>query len=151
MLVVRKLRFRLALWCWARLVPALAWKRNLNSLLALAADPGSASPYRGLAPDYTARRVKRAVRRPWLMRDRPCLREGVLAMRFLRLAGYRPELHFAVDRTSVVREVLSAHCWVVLDGRPLLNAPTASMVEVLVYSGDRMTVPAPAAAPVAHR
>ena len=31
-----KFRFRLALWFWARLIPVLAWRRNLTSLLALA-------------------------------------------------------------------------------------------------------------------
>ncbi|HEX6000466.1 MAG TPA: lasso peptide biosynthesis B2 protein, partial [Hyphomicrobiaceae bacterium] len=91
-------------------------------------------------------RVKRATRRPWLMRDRPCLRQGLLAMRFLRLAGYRPVLHFAIDRTSVSRDVLSAHCWVSLDGEVLLNPATPSMVEILSYVEDRLVPSAPSSA-----
>src|SRR5690554_61048 len=120
--VLLKIRFRLALSLWARLVPILAWERDLSSLLA-ASKPPPATPYRGLQPDYIVRRVKKATRRPWLMRNRPCLRDGVLAFRFLRLAGYQPSLHFAVDRESVARDVLAAHCWVVLDQKTVLNPP----------------------------
>ena len=115
MTALRKVRFRLSLWAWALLLPLLAWRRDLTALLALTR-VGPDEPYAGLAPGYIARSVKRTTRRPWLMRDRPCLREGLLAMRFLRLAGYEPVLHFAVDRTSVTRNVLAAHCWVTLDG-----------------------------------
>lgn len=146
--VLRKLRFRIALWFWARLIPFLAWRRNLGSLLALT-KPRSVAPYRGLAADYISRRVKKATRRPWVMRDRPCLREGVLAIRFLRLAGFDPTLHFAVDRNSVSHDVLSAHCWVVLDDKAMLNPPTPSMVEILVYAGDRLIPPASRGASVA--
>ncbi len=145
--LLRRLRFRVALWFWARLLPVLAWERNLTSLLALT-KPREVVPYRGLAADYIARRVKKATRRPWVMRDRPCLREGVLAIRFLRLAGFAPTLHFAVDRTSVTRDMLSAHCWVVLDQQTMLNPPTSSMVEVLVYAGDRLIPPAPGGSPL---
>lgn len=146
--VLRRIRFRLALAFWARLVPLLAWERNLSSLLAVT-KPRPATPYRGLQPDYILRRVKKATRRPRLMRNRPCLREGVLALRFLRLAGYDPTLHFAVERESIARDVLSAHCWVVLDQRTVLNPPTPSMVEILVYAGDQLSPPASDGAPVA--
>ncbi len=147
MLVIRTLRFRVALWFWARLLPVLAWERNLVSLLALAR-PGRATPYRGLSAEYIARRTKKATRRPWVMQDRPCLRDGVLAVRFLRLAGFAPTLHFGVDKESVSRDMLSAHCWVVLDQQTVLNPPTPSMVEVLVYVGDRLIPPAPGGSPV---
>lgn len=140
MSVLRKLRFRIVLWLWARLLPILAWERTLTSLLRLAM-PGNSAPYRGLPADYIARRVKKATRRPWIMSDRPCLREGVLAMRFLRLAGFKPTLHFAVDKSSVTRDVLSAHCWVVLEERVLLNPPTPTMVEILFYADDRLLQP----------
>jgi len=147
MLPLRKLRFKVALWIWARLIPVLARERKLTSLLALVM-PGETAPYRGLSAGYIARRVKKITRRPLLMRDRPCLREGLLALRFLRLAGYEPTLHFAVDRTSVNRDVLSAHCWVVLDNVILINPPSQTMVEVLVYAGDRLTPPEPGGSPV---
>jgi len=144
--VLRRIRFRIALWCWARLVPILAsGGRRLSALLALA-KPRETTPYQGLAADYIVRRVKKATRRPWVMRDRPCLREGLLAVRFLRLAGYDPSLHFGVDRESVMRDALSAHCWVVLDEKTLLNPPSPGMVEILIYAGDRLMPSAPRSA-----
>src|SRR5690606_20224449 len=136
----QKARFKVALRFWAALLPALAWRRDLQSLLSLAM-PGKAQPFDGLAASYIVRRVKKRTRRPWLMRDRPCLREGLLALRFLRLAGFEPTLHFGVDRTSVAHDMLSAHCWVVLDGKIVLNPPTPSMVEVLVFTGGRLIPP----------
>src|SRR3990172_7581605 len=110
---MQRLRFRIALWCWARLVPLLAYRRDVQSLLALTA-PTARKPYSGLAAAYVAKRVKRAGRKLWFMRDRHCLRDGVLGFRFLRLAGFEPELHFGIDRESVTKSRLSAHCWLVL-------------------------------------
>ena len=81
-------RFRTALWLWARLVPFLAWRVDLPTVLARVAPPPG-TPYRGLPARLIAYRAKRAVRRPRVMADRPCLREGLLANRYLRLAGYR--------------------------------------------------------------
>jgi hypothetical protein len=72
------------------------------------------------------------VRRPRLMADRPCLREGILAERFLRLAGFQPELRFGIVRGSLVQDKLAAHCWIVLHGNIILNRPTTDMIEVLV-------------------
>lgn len=146
--MMRKLRFRLALWCWARLVPFLAWRRDLTSLLAYTR-PRGAMPYRGLAAEYILRRIKKTTRKPWLMRNRPCLRDGVLALRFLRLAGFEPTLHFGVDKTSVAQDVLSAHCWVAIENRTMLNPPTPSMVEVLVFAHDRLIPPTRATSPAA--
>ena len=133
--VITYLRFRMALWLWARLVPVLAWRSDIVTLLRRVA-PGTSTPYRGLPAELIAYRARRAVRRPCVMADRRCLREGVLADRFLRLAGYRPELHFGVERESVAQETLKAHCWVVLDNVVLLNAPRAAMVEVLVRDNN---------------
>lgn len=147
MTLLRKVRFGVSLWACARALPLLARGRDLNALLALTR-VGRGEPYRGLAPGYIARRVKRATRRPRLMRDRPCLRQGLLAMRFLRLAGYRPVLHFAVDRTSLARSVLAAHCWVTLDGEVLLNPATPTMVEILSYADGCLIPAGPGSAPV---
>lgn len=124
-------RFRMALWLWARLVPFFAWRSDLVVLLKRVS-PRSVTPYQGLSADLIAYRTRRSVRRPHFMKDRPCLREGVLADRFLRLAGYHPELHFGVERQSIEQDKLAAHCWVVLDDVVILNRPTTAMVEVLV-------------------
>ena len=131
---IERLRFKTALWLWARLVPVLAWRRDLPSLIDATAPPQRIS-FTQLSAGYIARRVRRATRRPIVMRDRPCLREGLLAYRFLRLAGYQPELHFGVEPSSVAENRLRAHCWVVLDGDIVLNAPEKDMVEILVVRG----------------
>lgn len=128
-------RFRAALWCWARLVPVLAWRSDLASLLKRVS-PRPVTPYLGLPADLIAYRARRSVRCPHFMKDRPCLREGILADRFLRLAGYRSEIHFGVDKQSITQDTLAAHCWVVLDDAVLLNRPTNAMVEVLVRDKD---------------
>jgi hypothetical protein len=128
-------RFRIALWLWARIVPILAWRSDLVTLLRRASPP-SRTPYKGLQADLIAYRAKRAVRRPYVMADRPCLREGLLAERFLRLAGYKPELRFGISRQSVTEDKLAAHCWIVLHGKIILNAPTTEMIEVLVRDSE---------------
>lgn len=147
MTLLRKARFRLSLWTWARVLPLLAGNHSLSYLITLTR-VGTGVPYRGLAPDYIVRSVKRTTRRPRLMRDRPCLRQGLLAMRFLRLAGYRPVLHFAVDRTSVSRDTLSAHCWVTLNERVILNPATPTMVEIFSYTDAQLMPSTPRRAPV---
>lgn len=139
-------RFRADLWLWARIVPILAWRSDLVTLLKRVS-PSRGAPYRGLSPHVIAYRAKRAVRRPRLMADRRCLREGILADRFLRLAGYAPELRFGIARESIAKDHLSAHCWVVLDGSILLNEPVTQMIEVLVRDRDaRIRLPERAAA-----
>src|SRR5882757_4718253 len=95
-----RIRFRIALWWRARILPWQVRQQPLEAVVALA----NATPvarYRGLPIAYIVKRVRRTARRPWLMRDRRCLREGLLAFRFMAAAGYAPELYFGIDRTSV--------------------------------------------------
>jgi hypothetical protein len=151
MTLLRKAHFRLNLWIWARLLPLLAWNRGLRSVVRLT-EVGTRVPYRGFAAGYIVRSVERVTCRPMLMRDRPCLRRGLLATRFLRLAGYRPALHFAVDRTSVSKSVLSGHCWITLSGElmlsPALHPATSTMIEVLSYTDDGLLPAAPRRVPL---
>jgi hypothetical protein len=77
--------------------------------------------------------VRWAVRGPILMRDRRCLRSGLLGYAALKEAGYTPELLFSVDRKSVATERLSAHCWVCVDGVPVINQPLPDHVVVFNY------------------
>jgi transglutaminase superfamily protein len=130
---LRHLRFRASLWLWARLLPFVAYRRALTPLLELVRTPVITTPYRGLAAGYIARRVKRVCRRPWAMRDRRCLREGLLAYRFLSLAGYAPRLRFGVERTGTAQERVRAHCWVDVSAETVLNPPSPSTVEILRY------------------
>jgi len=127
------IRFHLSLWLWSKLVPAMAYRHELATLLALTR-PRSTTPYLGLAAGHIVKRVKHACRRPWLMRDRRCLREGLLALRFLSMAGYRPLLRFGVARGSAASGRVSAHCWVEVEGDTILNAPPPDMVEVLRHA-----------------
>jgi hypothetical protein len=100
--------------------------------------PPDRTPYVGLAAEEMVKRVKLACRKPWLMRDRRCLREGLLAFRFLSMAGYRPILRFAVERTSIAQGSLSAHCWIELGGVVMLNPPTPTMVQIMTWPGGQL-------------
>jgi hypothetical protein len=111
---------RRLIWWHARLLPAFVGRRDLQSVLSYAAvhpDP----EFAGLPAEAIAAWVVAATRRPWLMRNRRCLRQGLLGMRFMRLAGHDPELHFGIDPKSLSRPAIAAHCWVVLGGKPVLN------------------------------
>jgi Transglutaminase-like superfamily len=132
--LITKFRFRVALWWQARLLPFRV-RRNcpLTKVLALASPPDRLR-YAGLSPAYVLRQVRRATRHPLLMRDRRCLRQGILALRFMSAAGHRSELHFGIDRQSLAAD-LKAHCWLVHDGRAVLNAPSENIVPVLVHAG----------------
>ena len=130
--ILTRLRFRLALWWDARLLPLRVGRRPLGAVLALA--QRSADPtYHELPLSYILKRVRRTLRRPLLMRDRRCLREGLLAFRFMAAAGYEPELHFGIERTSLSGPELRAHCWVVNDGKTVLNPPEATVVPILIH------------------
>jgi hypothetical protein len=134
----RYLRLKLATRAWALWLPVLALGKDLQPLLARAA-PGRGTPYAGLSPDTIARCCCKAVRRPMLMVDRPCLREGLLLNRFLAMAGFAPSLHFGVDRASLNRPHTQAHCWVKL-GERVFNPPDPNMVEIYAHRNRRADI-----------
>jgi hypothetical protein len=121
--------FRAHLWLSARLMPAFVGRRDFEGVLKLA-PLQLPTPYRDLPWTYIVQRVNRTVRRPWFMRHRRCLREGLLGFRFLRMAGLDPDLHFGVDAKSMHEPRLSAHCWVCLDGKPVVSDSQPGMVEI---------------------
>ena len=130
-----KIRFRIALWRDARLLPfRIPRNRPLAEVLLLARPPRSAF-YPGLPSTYILKHVLKTTRRPILMRDRRCLRQGILACRFLAAAGHSSELHFGVDRTSLAA-VLKAHCWVVYRGATVLNPPGPTTVPILIHNAE---------------
>ena len=104
------------------------------------ASPDSRVDFAGLTEKYISRRVRKSVRHPWLMRDRRCLREVLLGFEFLHRSGYSPELHFAVDPASVSSDRISAHCWVCLDGKPVVGDRQGDQVTIFVH---RSQPPAP--------
>ena len=126
-----RLRFRVSLWLAARLLPSRVANKPLQQVLEIA-EPTSLR-FAGLHHDYITARVLRATRRPWLMRDRRCLRQGLLGCRFLAEAGYAPELHFGIDGDSIGTHRLAAHCWVCIQGKPVLNDRIKDMPTILVH------------------
>ncbi|TPJ16750.1 lasso peptide biosynthesis B2 protein [Mesorhizobium sp. B2-7-3] len=130
--------FRCHLWASARLMPILIANRSFEDVLKWA-PLASPAPYRGLPAPYIVARVNRAVRHPWLMRDRRCLREGLLGHRFLRLAGFDPQLRFGVDPKSLQASRLSAHCWVCLNGKPVVSDSLPGMVEIYRHPATAAT------------
>lgn len=127
-----RLLFCLELWLRARLLPWQVPRGSLDQVLKLATFSGAPS-YPGLPLSYVVRKVAHAVRHPWLMRDRRCLREGLLGYRFLRKAGYEPKLCFGVDPASVSADRLAAHCWVEVDGKTVLGASATPMLPILIH------------------
>jgi hypothetical protein len=132
---VTYLRLKLAARAWALWLPVLAQGKDLQPLLARAA-PGRGTPYAGLSPETIAHCCRKVVRRPMLMADRPCLREGLLLNRFLAMAGFAPSLHFGVDRASLNTPRARAHCWVKL-GERVFNPPDPDMVEIYTHHSCR--------------
>jgi hypothetical protein len=113
-------------------LPALLRRKPLLVLLAELTPSRSSAQS---APIEIVARTQRILRRPWRMRGRRCLREGLLAYAALRRAGHPAALHFGVLRGSQRLARLRAHCWVSLNRQVLLNAPEGDYAELLVYEG----------------
>jgi hypothetical protein len=128
--VLLRAAFNLHLWTSARLLPLRLSRKSMTAVRNYAARTSS-TPYAGLPAAYVVHRAWCTARRPLFMRDRRCLREGLLGYRFLCLAGYHPELRFGIDPESLETPVLKAHCWVCLDGRPVLSESHPGMIEIM--------------------
>jgi hypothetical protein len=137
-----KIRFRIALWRDARLIPFRISRNQPLAKVLLLARPPQGVFYPGLPSTYILKHVLKTTRGPILMRDRRCLRQGILAVRFLAAAGHSAELHFGVDRTSLA-SALKAHCWVVYRGATVLNPPAPTTVPILIYRAETPTSVAP--------
>ena len=121
--------FRARLWLSARMLPIRIAGKDFAAILEMFEPKGpQRTPHWPLA--YLERSVRWAVRGPILMRDRRCLRSGLLGYAALKSAGYAPELRFSVDRKSVATDRLAAHCWVCVDGVPVINQPLPDQVVV---------------------
>ena len=146
------LPFEWNLWIAARLMTLFAKSRPLDEILRRATPDAAKRAYSSLSPDEILGAVKTAVARPWRMRGRPCLREGLLAFHYLCLAGHRPVLHFGIVPKSAATSRPRAHCWLSLEGEIVLNPPQEAMLDLFSYDG-RSAIPAEAGkrlAGVAH-
>jgi len=139
--LIRRIRFRIALWCEAKLLPFRVSPSRPLSWIESFANRSAGVRYPDLPPDYILNHVLKVTRRPYVMRDRRCLRQGLLAYRFLRAAGYEIELHFGIDQADSRGQDLSAHCWIVHDGRVLLNPPPADMPVIFILRSDGRELP----------
>lgn len=131
--VLARLLFRAEVWLRARLLPLQIRGRSLREMLELAEPPLGGSRREGVSAAFVVRTVRRVTRHPWVMRDRRCLREGLLAYRLLAETGLRPRLHFGVERGAVTSPRVAAHCWVTLDGRTMIGESDVPYVEILVH------------------
>lgn len=131
----QRLRFWATLWLRARLMPLQVRGQRFETVLRLAR-PDRPPNYAGLSPRYVVDCIQRVTRHPWFMRKNRCLRQGLLGFRFLGEAGLRPELHFGVDPASMNSDRLSAHCWVCLDGKPVVSDRLPGMATIYVHTLD---------------
>lgn len=136
-----RLPFRWNLWIAARLMPVFTKKRPLTEILQRATPDPRTRAYGDMPPGEVIAAVKAVVARPWRMRGRRCLREGLLAFHYLALGGHRPVLHFAIVPKTALTTRPRAHCWVSLNGETVLNPPQEPMLDLFTYDG-RTAAPA---------
>jgi hypothetical protein len=131
-----RLPFRWNLWIAARLLTVYARGRPLDEILRRATPDRGARAYSDLTSEEIAAAVKAAVARPWRMRGRRCLREGLLAFHYMCLAGYKPVLHFGLVPKSALTTRPRAHCWINLGGKTVLNPAQEPMLDLFSYDGQ---------------
>jgi Transglutaminase-like superfamily len=129
------LPFRVDLWVAARLMPMFTKRNDLEPILLMATPSPGRRAYADLEAGALVDAVKASVARPWRMRGRRCLREGLLAFHYLTLAGHAPLLHFGVIPQSLRGKKPAAHCWISVAGKIILNPPANGMHELFVYDG----------------
>lgn len=130
-----RLPFPVHLWLAAKLMPQVIKHKELADILARSTPRASDRNYSGLQAPEIIKAVQAVVAKPWRMRGRRCLREGLLAFHFLKLAGFKPVLRFGVIKQSFVSGHPKAHCWVLVDDQILLNPPIEPMVHLFDYDG----------------
>lgn len=134
--LARRLELRWLIWRLPRRVRRLPLTRLLGEVT-----PQTASADWRLPAAEVVAAVKRVLARPFRMRGRPCLREGLAAFHFLRRGGHPAVLHFGIDRRSTRARRLRGHCWVSLHGRVILNDPAPEYVELFAYRGQPLPGP----------
>lgn len=116
------LRWRARAVVAAAAVPPLVYAIPLHRLSRWLSRPGRPDPQ--LNDEHLAGWVDRVMRRaPFLWRY-TCLKRGAVLFLLLRRAGRAVRLHIGVRRDE---SILRAHAWLVLDGRPYLEADTHAL------------------------
>jgi hypothetical protein len=111
------------LWLLAALVPLLVKAIPLRALVRLLTPPRFLRLYVRVPTEAFVGQVKHRLRRPWNMRRRACLREGLVLFHFLRLSGRPAVLHFGVYAPSTDPRRLHGHCWVTVEGTVVTSPP----------------------------
>ena len=126
---------RAELWAEARRLPFRIDPEDL-SLCHAYADVGPVPRWAGVPAQTIAHWVRRACRHPVLMRRQRCFRLGLLGFRYLRMAGQNPELRYALDAGALPRSgPARTHCWVCLDGVPIIGTKGPGMVDLMQFPG----------------
>lgn len=136
-----RLPFGFGLWIAARLMPQVIRGKTLGEILRRATPAPHERAYCDLSAEEIVVAVKAAAARPWRMRQRRCLREGVLAFHYLSLAGHRPLLHFGLVPETIRSSRPMAHCWITVGGEAVLNPPTTPMLDLFAYDGLKAVPP----------
>lgn len=128
---------------WALVLPVLKQVLPIRSLA------GAVRAYRPRATRDVALEARIVTFARWAARiirwrdGGNCLERGLLAYRFLGLAGAHPQLVVGLDREQAGD--LIGHAWVVLDGR-VVGEPSDSLVRytpVFAFDADGRLVPVP--------
>jgi hypothetical protein len=128
--------FPVHFWLVARVLPWIAKQGSLAGVLAIMTPSENRRPYLGVPASAIIETVVADGRRAWRMRGRRCLREGLLAFLFLRLAGYAPVIHFGIEPSSLgVRP--RGHCWVTLSEACVLNPPCPDILPLFSWDGQK--------------
>ena len=123
------------IWISAKILPLQVHSKDFQGVLELA-EGSPVNMYRHLSPKFISKCVMKSTFRPWLMRDRRCLRRSIVCYRFLRKSGHLPQIHFSVDHKSLNSDKTKAHCWVALDGEEVVEGEIAQMTLIYTYPGE---------------
>ena len=117
------------IWSSTVILPFWLYRKDFAATLKYF-DVKDDEKYNKVDQEIICKCVGLTTRKPWLMRDRRCLRQALLAMKFLRKANLNPIIHFGVDIKTMSNPSLSAHCWVELNDLPVMNDILENMIVV---------------------
>ena len=126
-------KFIMVVWIHARFLCLRLPKRMPFSAMIDLLDHVYIKPPDHFTTEQIATLIQRVTRRPWLMRDRRCLRQGFLAYWCFRSGGYQPVIHFDIDTHSLKTSKVSAHCWVTINDIPVMSHRLPNMRTLFVF------------------
>jgi len=125
---------RLHIAVLATLIPDASKFLPLPKLLALFTPRQPHPLYRGIEERHVTALIRHRLRRPWRMRGRRCLRQGLLCFYFLRLIDVPAVLRFGVFAEEGPHEV--AHCWITVHDRCVTEPPQHAYIPIMTHPAD---------------